>query len=66
MRRLASTEAFSELAVRTKFDCRIAQPIRGLPLEEIRAWRRYGMIAQQVADVYGAAVGEIERLLRTG
>jgi hypothetical protein len=32
----------------------------------IRAWRRYGMTAQQVADVYGAAVGEIERILRTG
>jgi len=32
----------------------------------IRAWRRYGMTTQQVADVYGAAVGEIERILRTG
>jgi hypothetical protein len=29
----------------------------------IRAWRRYGMTAQQVADVYGVAVGEIERIL---
>jgi hypothetical protein len=31
----------------------------------IRAWRRYGMTAQQVVEVYGAAVGEIERILRT-
>jgi hypothetical protein len=29
----------------------------------IRAWRRYGMTAQQVADVYGVAVSEIERIL---
>jgi hypothetical protein len=29
----------------------------------IRAWRRYGMTAQQVADVYGVAVGEIERIV---
>ena len=30
----------------------------------IRAWRRYGMTAQQVAEVYGIAVDEIERILR--
>jgi hypothetical protein len=30
----------------------------------IRAWRRYGMTAQQVAEVYGVAVDEIERILR--
>jgi hypothetical protein len=30
----------------------------------IRALRRYGMTAQQVAEVYGAAVEEIERILR--
>jgi hypothetical protein len=32
----------------------------------IRTWRRYGMTAQQVADVYGVAVGEIERVLLAG
>jgi hypothetical protein len=31
----------------------------------IREWRRYGMTAQQVAEVYGVAVGEIERILRS-
>jgi hypothetical protein len=30
----------------------------------IRAWRRYGMTAQQVAEVYGVAVDEIERIFR--
>jgi hypothetical protein len=30
----------------------------------IRAWRRYGMTAQQVAEVYGVAVDEIERILQ--
>jgi len=29
----------------------------------IQAWRRYGMTVQQVADVYGVAVSEIERIL---
>jgi hypothetical protein len=29
----------------------------------IRAWRRYGMTVQQVADVYGVTLGEIERIL---
>ena len=30
----------------------------------IRAWLRYGMTAQQVAEVYGVAVDEVERGLR--
>ena len=30
----------------------------------IRAWRRYGMTIRQVAEVYGVAVDEIERILR--
>jgi hypothetical protein len=30
----------------------------------IRTWVRYGMTAHQVAEVYGVAVGEIERILR--
>jgi hypothetical protein len=30
----------------------------------IRAWVRYGMTASQVAEVYGVAVGEIERILK--
>jgi hypothetical protein len=29
----------------------------------IRAWQRYGMTAQQVAEVYGVTVGEIERIV---
>jgi hypothetical protein len=28
----------------------------------IRAWQRYGMTAQQVADVYGVPIDEIERI----
>jgi len=30
----------------------------------IHAWLQYGMTAQQVAEVYGVPVGEIERVLR--
>jgi hypothetical protein len=30
----------------------------------IRAWVRYGMTASQVAEVYGVAVSEIERILK--
>jgi hypothetical protein len=30
----------------------------------IRAWLRYGMTTEQVADVYGVPVDEIERILR--
>jgi hypothetical protein len=30
----------------------------------IRAWVKYGMTPRQVAEVYGVAVGEIERILR--
>jgi hypothetical protein len=30
----------------------------------IRVWRRYGMTDQQVAEMYGVAVDEIERILR--
>jgi hypothetical protein len=30
----------------------------------IRAWRRYGLTAQQVAEMYGVAADEIERILR--
>jgi hypothetical protein len=32
----------------------------------IRALKRYGMTARQVAELYGVAVGEIERILRMG
>jgi hypothetical protein len=31
----------------------------------IRAWMKYGMTAAQVAEVYGVAASEIERILRT-
>ena len=30
----------------------------------IRTWARYGMTTHQVAELYGVAVGEIERILR--
>jgi hypothetical protein len=30
----------------------------------IRAWVKYGMKVPQVAEVYGAAVGDIERIIR--
>jgi hypothetical protein len=31
----------------------------------IRAWMKYGMTAAQVAEMYGVAAGEVERVLRT-
>ncbi len=31
----------------------------------IRAWMKYGMTAAQVAEIYGVAAGEVERVLRT-
>jgi hypothetical protein len=30
----------------------------------VRAWAKYGMTASQAAEVYGVAVGEVERILR--
>ena len=30
----------------------------------IRAWLKYGMTAAQVAEMYGVAAGEVERILR--
>jgi hypothetical protein len=30
----------------------------------VRAWVKYGMTAPQVAEVYGVAIGEVERILR--
>jgi hypothetical protein len=30
----------------------------------IRAWLKYGMTAAQVAEIYGVAAGEVERVLR--
>jgi hypothetical protein len=41
---------------------------RGIPKAQharIRTWVEYGMTAAEVAEVYGAAIGEIERILRT-
>jgi hypothetical protein len=32
--------------------------------DRVRTWVKYGMTAPQVAEVYGVAVGEIERILR--
>jgi len=42
-------------------------PAREIPRSEfgrIRAWVKYGMKVAQVAEVYGAAVGDIERIIR--
>ena len=39
---------------------------REIPASEfarIRTWAKYGMTVAQVADFYGVAVGEIERIL---
>jgi hypothetical protein len=30
----------------------------------VRTWVKYGMTASQVAEVYGVAIGEVERILR--
>jgi hypothetical protein len=41
---------------------------RGIPRSQharIRTWVEYGMTASEVAEVYGTAVGEIERILGT-
>jgi len=46
----SSTRQFTVEIPRSQFAC-------------IRAWVKYGMTARQVADVYGVAVGEIERIL---
>jgi DNA-directed RNA polymerase subunit H (RpoH/RPB5) len=35
-----------------------------LQFARIRALVKYGMKADQVAEVYGAAVGDIERIIR--
>jgi len=43
-----------------------AQTTREIPRAQfarIRTWVKYGMTVSQVAKVYGAAVGEIERIL---
>ncbi len=46
---------------------RAADDVREIPrlqFARIRTWMNYGMTVAQVADLYGAAVGEIERILR--
>lgn len=43
------------------------QTMRAIPrshFPRIRSWLKYGMTVPQVAKVYGADVGEIERILR--
>jgi len=47
-----------------------AKPPRkpGIPaahVARIRVWLKYGMTAAQVAEIYGVAAGEVERVLRT-
>jgi len=41
-----------------------AGEIPGSQLARIRGWVKYGMTIAQVAQVYGVAVAEIERILR--
>ena len=46
---------------------RSESPAREIPRAEfarIQAWVKYGMTAAQVAQVYGIAVTDIERILR--
>jgi hypothetical protein len=38
--------------------------IRRSKFDRVRTWVKYGMTASQVAEVYGVAVGEVERILR--
>ena len=38
--------------------------VPALHFARIRAWVKYGMTAPQVAQIYGVAVDEIERILR--
>jgi hypothetical protein len=47
-----------------------AKPPRkaGIPaahIARIRVWVKFGMTAAQVAEMYGVAAGEVERVLRT-
>ncbi|MGH7113896.1 MAG: hypothetical protein ACREE9_05325 [Stellaceae bacterium] len=41
-------------------------PVPALQVARIRAWVKYGMTLSQVAEVYGAGVDEIKRILRQG
>jgi hypothetical protein len=41
-----------------------AREISRAEFARIRAWAKYGMTAAQVAQVYGVAVADIERILR--
>ena len=43
---------------------RMTSEIARSQFARIRTWVRYGMTVHQVAEVYGVAVGEIERILR--
>jgi hypothetical protein len=43
------------------------RPTREIPRSQyarIRTWAKYGLTIAQVAEVYGVAVGVIERILR--
>ena len=43
---------------------RVRRAIPRAQFARIRAWVKYGMTASEVAEVYDAAVGEVERILR--
>lgn len=42
----------------------LAKTIPAAHAARIRSWKRYGMTVSQIAEVCGADIGEIERLLR--
>lgn len=56
--RLEEVEAPVSSKARTMTEIPISQFAR------IRAWVEYGMTVPQIAEIYGAAVGDIERILR--
>ena len=43
---------------------RVRRAIPRAQFARIRAWVKYGMTASEVAEVYDAAVGDVERILR--
>ena len=53
-----------ELAAPVRPEPHASAEIPGSQFARIRAWVKYGMTAQQVAEVYGVAADEIERILR--
>jgi hypothetical protein len=53
-----------ELAASTSATLPKQPTIPAAHVARIRAWMKYGMSAAQVAEMYGVAAGEVERVLR--